>query len=148
MLTGILFFAGLTTNSSAEDKAHTMDHKMSMHSMEDKRTSLGLCPMMKKHQLKNMRAHVEAVQSILGLLAESSFLEASKIAYSKLGLTERMEKMCNNFKNESFRNLGLVFHKSGDALGDVLQTKDRTKSLQALHTTMGYCVQCHATFRQ
>ena len=47
-------------------------------------------------------------------------------------------------ENEAFRNLGLAFHKSGDAL----QTKDATESLQALHITMGYCVQCHATFRQ
>jgi hypothetical protein len=148
MLIGILFLAGWVSNSFAEDKAHMMGHKMPMHSMKDKRISLGLSPMMKKHQLENMRAHVEAVQSIIGLLAESSFIKASKIAYSKLGLTKKMEKMCNSFKSETFRNLGLAFHKSGDALGDALQTKNRTKSLQALHTTMGYCVQCHATFRQ
>lgn len=33
-------------------------------------------------------------------------------------------------------------------LGNALRTKDMSKSLQALHETMGYCVQCHATFRQ
>jgi hypothetical protein len=54
------------------------------------------------------------------------------------------KEVCNMLENEAFRNLGLAFHKSGDAL----QTKDATESLQALHTTMGYCVQCHATFRQ
>ncbi|MFQ5443362.1 MAG: hypothetical protein ACE5EK_01975 [Nitrospinales bacterium] len=59
-----------------------------------------------------------------------------------------MKKMCNSFENEEFKNLGLAFHKSGDELGEALKTKDITKSLRALHTTMGYCVQCHTTFRQ
>ncbi|MBT3414921.1 MAG: cytochrome C [Nitrospina sp.] len=150
IIISILFFAGLTVNSSAEDKTHSMDegshHKM--HSVKDERISLGLSPAMKQHQLANMRNHVEAVQSIIGLLSEGAFDKASHIAYSKLGLTKEMEKMCNNFENENFKNLGLAFHKSGDALGATLKTKDLNKSLGALHTTMSYCVQCHATFRQ
>ncbi|MBT3923093.1 MAG: cytochrome C [Nitrospina sp.] len=150
MLISILLFAVLSINSSAEDKAHRMDegsqHKM--HSVEDGRISLGLSPAMKQHQLANMRSHVEAVQSIIGLLSEGAFDKASHIAYSKLGLTEEMKKMCNSFENETFKNLGLAFHKSGDALGNTLKTKDLTKSLGALNTTMTYCVQCHATFRQ
>lgn len=56
--------------------------------------------------------------------------------------------MCDMFENEEFKSLGLAFHKSGDALGEALKTKDITKSLDALHTTMGYCVQCHAAYRQ
>jgi hypothetical protein len=59
-----------------------------------------------------------------------------------------MKKMCDMFENEEFKSLGLAFHKSGDALGEALKTKDITKSLDALHTTMGYCVQCHAAYRQ
>lgn len=148
---GILIFTGLTLNSFAEDKPHTMDHKMHhkmMDSIQDERISLGLSPAMKQHQLANMRSHVEAVRSIVGLLSEGSFEKASHIAHSKLGLTDEMKKMCNSFTNETFKNLGLAFHKSGDDLGEALKTKDTTKSLQALHTTMGYCVQCHATFRQ
>ena len=151
MFAGILLFTGMTFNSFAEDKDHTMEqmrHHHRMQSLNDGRISLGLSPAMKRHQLSNMRSHVEAVQSIVGLLAEGSFDKASYIAHSKLGLTEEMKKMCNMFENEAFRSLGLAFHKSGDALGDALQTKDITESLRALHTTMGYCVQCHATFRQ
>ena len=148
---GILLFAGITFNSFAQDKDHSMEqmrHQHRMQSTNDDRISLGLSPAMKQHQLSNMRSHVKAVQSIVGLLAEGSFDKASHIAHSTLGLTEEMEKMCNMFENEAFRSLGLAFHKSGDALGEALQTKDVTESLQALHTTMGYCVQCHATFRQ
>jgi hypothetical protein len=151
MLMGVLLFFGVTFSSFAGEKGDPMEHGMrhhKMHSINDGRISLGLSPAMKQHQLSNMRSHVEAVQSIVGLLAEGSFDKASHIAHSKLGLTEEMEKMCNMFENEAFRSLGLAFHKSGDTLGDALQTKDVTQSLRALHTTMGYCVQCHATFRQ
>ncbi len=150
MLISILLFTGLAINSSADNNTHSMDHGMhhKMHSIEDGRVSLGLSPAMKQHQLANMRNHVEAVQSIIELLSEGDFNKASHIAYSKLGLTEEMKKMCNSFGNETFKNLGLAFHKSGDTLGDTLKTKDLTKSLSALNTTMTYCVQCHATFRQ
>ena len=151
MLFGVLLFAGITFNSFAEDEGSKTEHMMQhnkMHSTPDNRISLGLSPTMKQHQLSNMRSHVEAVQSIVGLLSEGSFNKASRIAHSKLGLTEEMKKMCYSFENEAFKNLGLAFHKSGDDLGVALQTKDMTASLRALHTTMGYCVKCHATFRQ
>ena len=118
------------------------------HHMADKRISLGLAPNMKHHQLSNMRAHMEALQEITGLLAENKFEQASRIARLQLGLTEEMKQMCNMLQNEEFRKLGLAFHNSGDELGDALQTKDMKKSLQALNKTMGYCVQCHEKFRQ
>ena len=118
------------------------------HRMNDNRISLGLSPEMKQHQLSNMRAHMAALQTIISLLAEGRFDKASKIAHSKLGLTEEMKQMCDMFENEDFRKLGLAFHNSGDELGDTLQTKDIKKSLQALARTTAYCVQCHDKFRQ
>jgi hypothetical protein len=125
-----------------------MMHHNTMHATADKRISLGLKPEMQQHQLSNMREHVKAIQSIVGLLSESDFVEAAQVAHSKLGLTDEMKKMCGMFNNEGFRKLGLEFHKSGDELGEVLQTKDLNKSLRALHRTMQYCVQCHETYRQ
>lgn len=145
-----LFFVGISQISYAENKDSTggMTHHHMKHSVNDERISLGLSPEMKQHQLSNMRSHLEAVKDIVGLIAEGEFEEASKISYSKLGLTEEMKKMCNMFNNDDFKTLGLAFHKSGDALGDALKIKDTKKSLRALQTTMGHCVECHATFRQ
>jgi hypothetical protein len=116
--------------------------------MDDKRTSLNLSTMMKQHQLANMRSHVEAIQSILGLITEGDFDNASKIAHTKLGLTEEMKKICNMFGDEDFAKVGMEFHTSGDELGEVLQKRDVNLSLKAANKTMGYCVQCHAAFRQ
>jgi len=148
---GILVFAGMPLVSYVEGSNNQMErmkpHGM-MRSATDGRIPLGVSPEMKQHQLSNMRSHVVAVRTIIGFMAEGEFDKAAQTAHSRLGLTEAMKKMCSMFNNEKFRNLGLAFHRSGDALSDALRTKDIKKSLRALHATLGYCVQCHATFRQ
>ncbi|RLA39918.1 MAG: cytochrome C [Gammaproteobacteria bacterium] len=150
VLTMMLIFIGMAQVSYADNNGsmEQMKHHNMKHSMNDERISLGLSPKMKQHQLANMRSHLEAVQAIISLIAEKEFEKASEVAHSKLGLTEEMQKMCNMFKNDDFKFLGLAFHKSGDVLGETLKSKDTHKSLRALQTTVGYCVQCHATFRQ
>lgn len=152
LLLAMAFLNSVAFNTFATEEQnnmqHMMRHNISMQDTSDSRTALNLSPEMKQHQLANMRSHVEAVQTIVGLIAKGEFDQASLVAHSKLGLTDEMKKMCGMFGNEDFNKLGLAFHKSGDELGDALKTTDMKKSLQALHVTMGYCVQCHATFRQ
>jgi len=148
---GILLTMGPAIASHAKGNGQDkgpMPHQGMMSHMDDGRTSLGLPPQMRMRQLSNMRSHLAAIQNIIGLIGENDLISASKIAHSKLGLTDEMKRMCNMFQNPDFRRLGLSFHKSADTLGDVLETKDVERSLAALHTTMGYCVQCHARFRQ
>ena len=148
----ILALIGVSSYAATMDSNHGADHKMhqsGIHSAPpDNRISLELVPAMQRAQLANMRSHLEAVQLIVGLMAANEFEQASRIANSKLGMTDEMRQMCNSFANEDFKNLGLAFHESGNALGDALQTKDVDSSLQALGNTMGFCVQCHAAFRQ
>lgn len=127
-----------------ESQMHNMMHK----DEPDARISLNLNPMQKRHQLKNMRSHVEAVQTIIDLISRDKYAEASQTAHNKLGLTAEMKMMCSAFGNDDFTKIGLAFHKSADKLGEVLLTKDTNKSLTALSNTMTYCVSCHATFRQ
>jgi adenosylmethionine-8-amino-7-oxononanoate aminotransferase len=146
-----LLFVGMAQISNAQDNDSSMDemmHHNMMHSTNDGRISLNLSPEMKQHQLANMRSHLEAVQTIVGLIAEGAFENASGIAHSKLGLTEEMQKMCDMFNNNEFKELAYAFHRSGDLLGDALKTGDIDKSLRALQNTLGYCVRCHGAFRQ
>ncbi|MCX7193314.1 MAG: cytochrome C [Proteobacteria bacterium] len=146
-VSALIGFAGLNAAFAADEMMHHGNHQHEM-SVADTRISLGLTPEMKQHQLSNMREHVEAIKSIVGLMAENKFEDASKIAHIKLGLTPEMQSMCSMFDNENFKNLGFAFHKSGDDLGDALHTKDVKTSLRALNKTMEYCVTCHATYRQ
>jgi len=149
LMTGSLYAQAEDATPAARSdmgRAHMM-HQSSIGA-SDKRIPLGLEPQQKQHQLANMRSHLEAVQSIVGMIAENRFDEASIVAHTKLGLTPEMKAMCNMFENEDFKAMGLAFHQSADALGDTLKTKNLQQSLQALHTTMNYCIQCHATYRQ
>lgn len=116
--------------SYAGDKSGTsegVDQHQMKHSMSDKRISLGLPQAMKQHQLSNMRSHLEAIQIIVNLIAEDEFMKASEVAYSRLGMTDEMRKMCSRIKNKDFTALGQAFHQSGDALGEALKTKDTRK---------------------
>ena len=132
---------------AAEEQAPAPMHHHEMP-IEDNRISLGISPQMKLHQLASMREHLEAVQAIVGLILEKKFDEASKIAHQKLGLTPEKKAMCMAMHNQKFTELGFAFHESGDKLGEVLQTGDAGESFKALHKTMQFCVQCHATYRQ
>ena len=138
--------AGLNMAFAADEKMH-QNHQHDM-SMMDTRISLELSPEMKQHQLSNMREHVAAIKSIIGLMSENKFEDASKIAHGKLGLAPEMQQMCSMFGDEKFMKLGFAFHKSCDDLGDALKTRDVNVSLRALNKTMQYCVECHATYRQ
>lgn len=143
----IIAIAGSSAAFAKDEMMHHDNHQHEMH-MTDTRISLGLPAPMKQHQLSNMREHVEAIKSIVGMMSEKKFEEASGIAHAKLGLTADMQAMCNMFDNKEFRALGMAFHKSGDDLGNALKTKDVNASLRALSKTMQYCVECHATYRQ
>jgi len=133
--------------TATENKAHN-EMMGNMKMAHDGRISLDLSPQMAQHQLMNMRNHVAAVKSVINFLSKDEFDSASEVAHSGLGLTKQMEKMCTSFNNPEFVKLGLEFHRSADSLADVLKTKDKNKSLQALSTTMNFCVVCHSTFRQ
>lgn len=150
ILITISAFIGIVGLSTAFAAAENMHHGMHQHnmSMMDTRTSLGASPEMKQHQLSNMREHLDAVNSIIGLMSENKFEDASNVAHGKLGLTPEMQKMCSMFGDEKFMALGFAFHKSGDDLGVALKSKDVNVSLRALNKTMQYCVDCHASYRQ
>lgn len=128
-------------------KAAKMEHDAG-GSVQDPRTSLNLPPMMKQHQLANMRNHLDAVRRILLAMSNDDFETASGIASKELGTSEKMMKMCKRMNNEDFTKIGLAFHESGDELAKTLKEADLKQSLKALDNTMNFCVTCHATFRQ
>jgi len=155
-----LFVIGLIFTSCNENKTHNQNmnkvtnnnhNNMMMHNMmvlPDNRIALNVSPKKGQHQLMNMRNHVKAVQSILNFLSKDKYEEASKVASTKLGLTDEMKMMCSSFGNANFEKLGLEFHKNADKMSEVFKTKDKNKSLEALSITMNSCVTCHATFKQ
>ncbi|MDD4855650.1 MAG: cytochrome c [Sulfuricurvum sp.] len=116
---------------------------------DDNRQSLGIKGTMQgAHQLSNMREHLTALSEIVKYMNSDQYDEASKIATEKLGLTLEKNTMCGSFKNQSFEQMGVRFHKSADNLAQTLKTKDSKKSMLALEKVMNGCVLCHSTFKQ
>ena len=144
MAVSLLLMASLVQATEVENK-HAMHHG---HMAADNRTSLNLSPAMKQHQLKNMRAHLTAVQNIIIQISSGNFVQASNTAHQQLGLTKEMESMCNSFESDIFKDLGISFHKSADELGEILKKGNTEDSLAALGNTLSYCVACHAQFKQ
>jgi len=152
---GGVLFVGCNKNRTEKqkDKVITENHTNSkmMHNKQsafDNRLSLKLSPKKAQHQLMNMRSHLKAVNSIITYLSKNEFDSASQIASSKLGLTDEMKMMCSSFGNKEFERLGLEFHKSADRMSEIIKTRDKDKSLEALSITLNYCITCHSTFRQ
>ncbi len=114
----------------------------------DERISLHLNKMQKKHQLENMRDHLEALQHIITLIAIEDYDRASNVAHDRLGSTTEMKLMCASFGNKQFEELGLKFHSDADKMSEILKMKDKNKSLHALSKTMASCIACHETYRQ
>jgi len=155
LLMAILFISCNENKVSNQDKKPEVQmqnhNQMMMHNMkmtDDTRIALNVSPEKAQHQLMNMRNHVKAVQAIVGYLANDEYDKASKVAATKLGLTDEMKMMCSSFGNAKFEKLGLEFHNNADKMSEVFKTKDKNKSLKALALTMNSCVNCHATFKQ
>lgn len=155
----IAFFISVFVIAASCSKNEQNDKELKNEKMEiptvdrsamgnDNRISLKLNDMQKNHQLMNMRDHLEAVQSIIALLAEDKYIEASKVAYSRLGSTTEMKLMCASFGDKNFEELGLAFHSSADSMSEIFKMGDQKKSLDALSNTLNYCVRCHASYRQ
>lgn len=129
----------------AEEKGTT---GLTAHDIRDNRTSLNLTPRMKHRLLSNMRAQLAATQTIIGLLAAERFDRAATTARTRLGVGDDLKQIYDMSKNEELGKLVLTTQASTEELANTLQTKDLKRSLQALRSTMGNCVQCHKRFRQ
>ena len=136
------------TSSAEASIEEVVAEEHTMEVPDDDRISLDLLPKQKRHQLQNMRAHLVAVQTIIELISKDNYDLASKVASAELGSSTEMQLMCASFGNENFEKLGLDFHASADKMSEIIKTKDKQKSLEALSVTMNYCITCHASFKQ
>jgi len=143
-----------------------------MQPVTDSRESAGIPEQMKARHLERMRSHLETINEVVDAMARGDFNQASESVRNNLamrpgmgagmggGMGQRMGGgmragmgqgvggMCKGMPNKEFRALGMAFHESADKLADVLKQGDMKNSLRALNTTMNYCIQCHASYRQ
>jgi len=147
----ILLSVGFTLSSFAENDKEIIPQQAANKvtaEAADNRISLNLSPKLKIRQLTKMRSHFKSIQSVVRLIGEEEFIEASTIVDKKMVGKKGKKKLSDLIDNDSFKLMGAAFHDSAAALSETLKTKDTKKSLEALNATMNHCTQCHEVFRQ
>lgn len=133
----ILFSAGIMINNPA-------------YTENEHRIQVELPPQMKKHLLKNMRAHLVTIDRILLLMSEEKFDLASDITESELGMSSLTKHGGNHmakFYPQGMRQAGTQLHKRASQLSRKLQEGELLPSLQALQKVTAACNACHAGYK-
>ena len=115
----------------------------------DKRKPVIMTKKMAKHQLKNMREHLEALTEIIEAMGKTNF-KKMQYAAQKLASTSQMNKLCNNMGKATpgFTEMGRALHQSADKLVHFAKQKNYGEFVKGLGATMRTCTSCHASFKQ
>jgi len=115
----------------------------------DTRVPVPLLPMMANHQKQNMRAHLHAIQEIVGAVGAGDF-DAIARAAATIGYSEQMGQMCNHIGAGApgFTEQALRFHHTADKISESARKRDMPGVLSSLGDTLATCTGCHATFKQ
>ena len=107
-----------------------------------------------KQLMANMRGHLNTLQEITSLLAESRYAEAADTAENHLGMSTdeiHYQKFIGKYMPKGMREIGTKMHKaaSGFALSARAAEKngDLKQALSALSQVMQQCVACHQLYR-
>lgn len=130
---------------------YAQDHKKMMDQMimSDSRKPVKLNAMMAKHQLANMREHLNAVQEIIAAMSDRNF-QGMKTASQKLATTPQMAMMCEHMgqMTPGFTQMGMALHTEADKLVVLADKKDYNGFVKQLSVTTKTCTSCHAQFKQ
>ncbi len=107
-----------------------------------------------KQLMSNMRGHLNTLQEITSLLAESRYAQAADTAENHLGMSTdeiHYQKFVGKYMPEGMREIGTKMHKaaSGFALSarEAEKDGDLNRALLALSQVIKQCVACHELYR-
>ena len=142
----VLIFVFFTANLAFAD----MPHKQHTgQSSADMRKPVVLTEMMAEHQKKNMRDHLEAIQDLVGAIAEKNFSKMAD-AGKRLGTTPEMAVMCEHMGQATpgFTEFALKMHSAADKIAEAALKKNSNDVILAMHRTLQSCTACHSAFKQ
>ncbi|RLA62819.1 MAG: hypothetical protein DRQ89_08410 [Epsilonproteobacteria bacterium] len=148
-----IFSIFISSQGWAQNSAHNYNMSLLNNGHEinssDKRRPVKMTAEMSKHQLKNMRDHLEAIASIVSALAIKDFEKMQKESV-RLASSPKMKMMCNNMGKATpgFTEMGLVLHSTADKLVHAAKKKDYDLFVKKLGATLRTCTSCHSTFKQ
>ncbi len=117
---------------------------------EDKRVMVKLPQMMQEHMLSNMRAHLEAINSILASINADELDKAATIAEQELGMSaleKHSAKHMAQFYPEGMQQAGSAMHHAASQFARIVEEGDPANSYKALQNITNTCVGCHKAYR-
>lgn len=131
----ILFSIGLSSTAIAE---------------EDKRQFVEMPEMMQKHQLKNMRDHLMAINEILMSMGQGELDKAADIAEARLGMSSLSTHGASHMAMVIPKEMGAIgtsMHRAASRFALKAQEGDALPAYKALQEVTAACVACHAGYR-
>ena len=123
----------------------------------DSRQMVSMPAMMQEHMLSSMRDHLDVLNQILADIAAEKFMEASKLAESRLGTSSyglHDSKHMAGFMPEGMQAAGNALHRAASRFALVAEEVDLDRSYAgmkrlsgALNEMTAACSACHAGYR-
>jgi len=149
----LIVFLGTSVGLASSDLDHHGAHKIKPDLPKvssTKRMALKLTPAAQEGLKLTMREHLEAIEAIVGALAQENFARATTLATEELGFHKHhvaMQREEGATFPAAYHELAMAHHKAAEDLGAVIPSKDFKKILPRLEQTIHVCVKCHQLFR-
>ena len=120
----------------------------------DNRQSAELPSHVSRQLMSNMRDHLEALEEITHLLAESKYVEAADTAEKRLGMSTveiHYQKHVGKYMPKGMRDIGRQMHEAASNFAlsarEAEKEGDLHRAFAALSQVMKQCVACHDLYR-
>jgi len=107
-----------------------------------------------KQLMSNMRDHLEALEEITLLLAESKYVQAADTAEKRLGMSSveiHYQKFVGKYMPKGMRNIGMQMHEAASSFALSAREAEKdgglNRAFAALSQVMKQCVACHDLYR-
>jgi hypothetical protein len=100
---------------------------------------------------ETMREHLEALQEIVGVLAQGNYKLGAQITREKLGFEKHhqvMQREKGTTYPSKYQELAMAHHREAEDLGKAISTGETQLIFQHLQQTIQSCVACHRAYKE
>jgi hypothetical protein len=100
---------------------------------------------------ETMREHLEALQEIVGTIAQGDYKKAAQITREKLGFEKHhqvMQREKGTTYPSKYQELAMAHHREAEELANSISTGEAHTIFQHLDRTIQSCVACHRAYKE
>jgi hypothetical protein len=113
--------------------------------------SLGLSSESQAILKETMREHLEALQEIVGTIAQGDYKKAAQITREKLGFAKHhqvMQREKGITYPSKYQELAMAHHQEAEDLAKAISTGEAQPIFQHMQQTIHACVACHQAYKE